>query len=262
MRVNEVELAANERSALPNFLPKPQEECVSPLEHDAGSEGDGSLRPPHEVHDQDDEEHDHEDPNHSVACSRDCEWHCSSFVELQAQFAPRHQRAKPHHPPEQPFALGRVARPVWSMAEHEQPSLGDLLGRRGTVRVFRSRAIVGAMPKGEGGTAPRTIKPRNVALAAMVLSSASWFVLLFAGFGGKASTCPEGDATWVEPVALACAVIATLAMAAAIWAYRATAGEPSGEWLLGAAGLYVTTLAWAGTLTGAVALFFVDVCSL
>lgn len=118
------------------------------------------------------------------------------------------------------------------------------------------------MPEGEGGPAPRTIKPKSGALAGMVLSSASWFVLLFAGFGGEASTCPEGDATWIEPVAVVCAVIATLAMAAAVWAYRETAGEPSGEWLLGAAGLYVTTIAWAATLTGAVALFFVDVCSL
>jgi hypothetical protein len=50
-------------------------------------------------------------------------------------------------------------------------------------------------------------------------------------------------------------------MAAAVWAYRETAGEPSGEWLLGAAGLYVTTLAWAATITAAVCLFFVDVCS-
>ena len=116
------------------------------------------------------------------------------------------------------------------------------------------------MPKGEAG--PRIIKAKNGALAGVVLSSASWFVLLFAGFGGEASTCPEGGPTWVEPVAVACAVIATLGMAAAVWAYRETAGEPSGEWLLGAAGLYVTTLAWAATLTGAVALFFVDVCSL
>ena len=96
----------------------------------------------------------------------------------------------------------------------------------------------------------------------MVLASASWFVLLFAGFGGKASTCPEGAATWVEPLVVACAVTATLGMAAAVWAYRESAGEPSGDWLLGAAGLYVTSLAWAATITGAVSLFFVDVCSL
>jgi len=108
----------------------------------------------------------------------------------------------------------------------------------------------------------RAIRPRNAALAGMVLGSVSWFVLLFAGFGGEAATCPDGDAAWVAPVAVACAVIATLGIAAAVWAYRETAGEPSGEWLLGAAGLYVTTLAWAATVTGAVALFFVDVCSL
>jgi hypothetical protein len=108
----------------------------------------------------------------------------------------------------------------------------------------------------------RIVTPRNGALAGIVLASASWFVLLFAGFGGKASTCPGGDATWVEPLAVACAVIATLGMAAAVWAYRETAGEPSGEWLLGAAGLYVTVLAWTATVTGTVTLFVVDVCSL
>lgn len=106
------------------------------------------------------------------------------------------------------------------------------------------------------------LRPTNVALAGMVLASASGFVLLFAGYGGEAAACPAGDAAWVEPVAVACAVIATLGMAAAVWAYRKTAGEPSGEWLLGAAGLYVTTLAWTATVTGAAALFFVDVCSL
>jgi hypothetical protein len=38
-------------------------------------------------------------------------------------------------------------------------------------------------------------------------------------------------------------VTVTLRMAAAVWAYRESAGEPSGEWLVGAAGLYVTSLA-------------------
>jgi len=96
----------------------------------------------------------------------------------------------------------------------------------------------------------------------MVLGSVGWFVLLFVGFVGAATTCPDGSRAWVVPIAVACALIATLAMAAAIWAYRATAGEPSDEWLLGAASLYVTTLAWAATVTGAVSLSFVDVCSL
>jgi hypothetical protein len=96
----------------------------------------------------------------------------------------------------------------------------------------------------------------------MVLGALSWFVLLFVCFGGEVAACPDGDPAWVPPVAVACAVMASLGMAAAIWGYRETEGEPSGEWLLGAAGLYVTTLAWAGTVTGAVALFFVDLCSL
>lgn len=96
----------------------------------------------------------------------------------------------------------------------------------------------------------------------MALASVSWFVLLFAGFGGEQAACPEGSPAWVAVVAVACALTATLGMAAAVWAYRETAGEPSGGWLLGAAGLYLTTLAWAATITGAVSLFLVDVCSL
>jgi hypothetical protein len=118
------------------------------------------------------------------------------------------------------------------------------------------------MPKRTGHPGLGAVTPRNAALAGMVLGSVSWFVLLFAGFGGEAAICPDGEAAWVAPVAVACAGIATLGMVAAVWAYRETAGEPSDDWLLGAAGLYVTTLAWAATITGAVALFFVDVCSL
>jgi hypothetical protein len=108
----------------------------------------------------------------------------------------------------------------------------------------------------------RSATPKHAVLAGIALASASWFVLMFGGFGGAAAACPEGRPAWVAPVAVACAVTATLGMAAAIWAYRETAGEPSGEWLLGAAGLYATTLAWAATITAAVSLFFVDVCSL
>ena len=122
--------------------------------------------------------------------------------------------------------------------------------------------MVNVMRLRRGDSGLRIFTPKNAAIAGIVLASASGFVLLFAGFGGEASSCPEGDAAWVAPVAVTCAVIATLGMAAAVWAYRETAGEPSGEWLLGAAGLYVTTLAWTATITGAAALFLVDVCSL
>jgi len=87
-------------------------------------------------------------------------------------------------------------------------------------------------------------------------------LLLFAGFGGEAGACPGDSPGWVAALAVASAIAATLGMAAAVWAYRQSAGEPSGDWLLGAAGLYVTSLAWAATITGAVSLFFVDVCSL
>jgi hypothetical protein len=118
------------------------------------------------------------------------------------------------------------------------------------------------MPRRTADSGVRAAGPRNAALAGIALASVSWFVLLFAGFAGEAAACPDSSPAWVAPVTVACAVTATLGMAAAVWAYRETAGEPSGEWLLGAAGLYVTTLAWAATVTGAVALFFVNVCSL
>lgn len=103
---------------------------------------------------------------------------------------------------------------------------------------------------------------RYAALGGIALASASWLVVLFAGFGGAAASCPDGEPPWLLPLALGCAVVATAGMASAVWAYRETAGEPSDAWLLGAAGLYVTTLGWAATLTGAGALLLVDVCSL
>ena len=124
-----------------------------------------------------------------------------------------------------------------------------------------THVIVSRMPKRTGDPRLWALTPKRAALAGIVLGAAGWLVLLFVGFVGVEATCPDGRA-WVVPVAVACAVVATLGMAAAVWAYRETAGEPSDEWLLGAAGLYVTTLAWAATITGAVSLFFVDVCSL
>ena len=105
------------------------------------------------------------------------------------------------------------------------------------------------------------VKVRTAALTGMALASVSWLVVLFAGFGGEAAACPSDSPAWVAALAVACAIAATLGMAAAVWAYRESAGEPSGDWLLGAAGLYVTSLAWAATITGAVGLFFLDVCS-
>ena len=118
------------------------------------------------------------------------------------------------------------------------------------------------MPRRTGDPRLWALTPKKAALAGIVLGSAGWLVLLFVGFVGVEATCPDGGAAWVAAVAVACTVIATLEMVAAVWAFRETAGEPSDEWLLGAAGLYVTTLAWAATITGAVSLFFVDVCSL
>lgn len=124
-----------------------------------------------------------------------------------------------------------------------------------------THVIVSRMPRRTGDPRLWALTPKKAALAGIALGSAGWFVLLFVGFVGAEATCPGGEAAWVAPIAVACALIATLGLAAAVWAYRATAGEPSDEWLLGAAGLYMTTLAWAATITVAVSLFFVDVCS-
>ena len=112
------------------------------------------------------------------------------------------------------------------------------------------------------GSRIRAATPKNAALVGIALASLSWLVLLFAGFGGERAACPEDGGAWVIPLAVVCAATATLGMAAAVWAYRESAGAPSGEWLLGAAGLYVTSLAWTATVTGAVALLLVDVCAL
>ena len=117
------------------------------------------------------------------------------------------------------------------------------------------------MPKRTGDSG-RVATPTNAALAGIALASLSWFILLFAGFGGEKAACPDGASSWVAPLVVGCAITATIGMVAAVWAYRESAGEPSGEWLLGAAGLYVTTLAWTATVAGAAASLFVDVCSL
>ena len=117
------------------------------------------------------------------------------------------------------------------------------------------------MPKRTGDWG-RVATPTNAALAGIALASLSWFILLFAGFGGEKAACPEGAGSWVIVLVIGCAITATLGMVAAVWAYRESAGEPSGEWLFGAAGLYVTSLGWTATVAGAAALIFVDVCSL
>ena len=122
--------------------------------------------------------------------------------------------------------------------------------------------IVSRMPKRTGDPRLWSLAPKKAAIAGIALGSAGWFLLLFVGFVGAEAECPDVEMTWVAPLAVTCMVIATLGMVLAVWAYRETAGEPSDEWLLGAAGLYVTTLAWTATIIGAVSLLFVDVCSL
>ena len=103
--------------------------------------------------------------------------------------------------------------------------------------------------------------PRTAALVGIVLAGLAWWVLVFAGYGVERSACPDPSPAIVTVAAILCALAATAGWLLAVWAYTASAGERSNQWLVGAAGLYVSTLAWAATVTGAVALFVVDLCS-
>jgi uncharacterized membrane protein YhaH (DUF805 family) len=105
------------------------------------------------------------------------------------------------------------------------------------------------------------VSPRVAAPSAIALTAGSWLLLVFAGFGGERASCPDPTSAWVDVLAVACALAASLGMALAIWSYRASDREPSGEWLLGAAGLYIATLGWAATITSAITLLTVDLCS-
>jgi hypothetical protein len=106
------------------------------------------------------------------------------------------------------------------------------------------------------------LHPARAALVGVALATAAWIVLVVAGFAVEGASCPDPNA-WVSGVVgAACAAVATSGWALAIWAYSRSAGRPSGPWLAGAAGLYVATLGWAATVTGAVALQLVDVCEL
>lgn len=105
------------------------------------------------------------------------------------------------------------------------------------------------------------LRPRTAALAGILVGGLAWWVLVFAGYGVERSACPDPAPAVSEALAVTCALAATAGWLLAVWAYRASASERSAQWLVGAAGLYVTTLAWAATLTGAVALLVVDLCS-
>lgn len=105
------------------------------------------------------------------------------------------------------------------------------------------------------------LTPRAGALAGIALSSLAWLVLVFAGFGGEWSACPGSPSALVQALGVVCPVVATAGLLLAVWAYRASAGPRSAEWLLGAAGLYVTVIGWAGAVTGGGALLLVDLCA-
>jgi hypothetical protein len=105
------------------------------------------------------------------------------------------------------------------------------------------------------------LRPRTVSSLGVALAWVGFLVVMFAGFGGERAACPSSSPTWVTVLAILCALAATVGFALAAWAYSATAGEPSGDWLFGAAGLYVTALGWVGAIGGAGMLLAVDLCS-
>ena len=106
------------------------------------------------------------------------------------------------------------------------------------------------------------LHPARAALAGVLLATLAWIALVAAGFAVEAARCPDRSSWLSAAVGAACAVAATAGWGLTIWAYSRSAGAPSGTWLAGAAGLYLATLAWAATVTGAVALQLVDVCEL
>jgi len=106
------------------------------------------------------------------------------------------------------------------------------------------------------------LRPRTAALTGIVLGGLAWWVLVFAGYGVERSACPAGAPLLATIVGVACPLVASAGWVLAVWAYAASASQPSNEWLVGAAGLYLTTLAAAATITGGIALLVVDLCSL
>jgi len=105
------------------------------------------------------------------------------------------------------------------------------------------------------------VRPRDASLGGIALAALSWLVLVFAGYGVERSACPGGAPAVSVAVAVASVLGGTLGLVLAIVAYRATASERSGDWLLGAAGLYGTVAAGAATVGGAVSLLALDLCS-
>jgi hypothetical protein len=106
------------------------------------------------------------------------------------------------------------------------------------------------------------LPPARAALVGVLLATAAWIALVIAGFAVEAATCPDPVAWRAPAVGAVCGLVATGGWGLTISGYKRSEGPASGEWLAGAAGLYVATLAWAATVTGAIALQLVDVCEL
>lgn len=110
------------------------------------------------------------------------------------------------------------------------------------------------------GTVTR-LYPKTASWIGIALAWVGFLVVMFAGFGGERAACPSPSPSWVTALAILCALAATVGFGLAAFGYSATAGEPSGEWLFGAAGLYLTALGWVGAIGGAGSLLAVDLCS-
>jgi hypothetical protein len=106
------------------------------------------------------------------------------------------------------------------------------------------------------------MSPEKAAVSGIALTWVAWLVLVFGGFGGERTACPGSPHPLVTALAVLCPLVASAGFVLAIWSYRASAERPSGQWLLGAAGLYVAVLGWAAAVTGGIALLLVDLCEL
>lgn len=110
------------------------------------------------------------------------------------------------------------------------------------------------------GRGPR-LSPRAGALAGIAATWLAWLALVFLGFAGERAACPSPPGALPVALGVLGPLVATAGFGLAVWTYRTTAGAPSSQWLLGAAGLYVSALGWAAAVTGGIALLAIDLCA-
>jgi hypothetical protein len=105
------------------------------------------------------------------------------------------------------------------------------------------------------------LRPRTAAWLAIALGGIAW-AAGGGSFAGERAACPGPQSVLVAAVALVASATGCAGLLLAVGAYRATASERSGDWLLAAAGLYVSALAAISAVAGTVTLLAVDLCEL